>query len=489
MPRVPGVRAYTGWWATMALTRLRGVEDWTTPRRIRALTALALAALLAFAGLTASVLTGARDSADEIGHRAAPQAVRAADLYFALGDMDAQAANLLLLGSDSQYAAQRPAVQATYEQRRKQADADLEQAAEAVGGDPKARKAAQDELDGLGHYEALVGQLTDQENAAKASPGHPPADALASYRQATDLLRTTLLPGADQVAAANAATVDHSYSDEHSALSAGFWELLALGLLALAALAALQRLLAVRFRRLLSPPLLLAGLFTAAGLVWGLAASSAAADQLHTAKVSAYDSVIALGRARAVAYDSNADESRWLLDPSRAAQYEQSYLAKSQQVAGFDAVTQYPQYLPALNDAVAAHRGSESAVPFKGYLGDELRNITFPGEQQAADRLLEDYRTYQADDTTIRALQGQGRLAEAIAFDTGTGHGQSDGDFNQLSDDFDQVIGINQSAFDRAIASSDSDLGAVTAAGLGALAAAALVLTLLAVRPRLREYA
>ncbi|MFE9422061.1 hypothetical protein ACFYNO_03745 [Kitasatospora sp. NPDC006697] len=468
--------------------RLRGAAHWTTPRRVRALTALALAALLAFAGVTASVLTGARDAADEIGHRAAPQAVRAADLYFALSDMDAQAANLLLLGSDGRYAAQRPAVLAAYEQRRKQADADLEQAAESVGGAAGARRAAQDELDGLGRYEALVAQLEDQENAAHAAPGQPPADALASYRQATDLLRATLLPGADTVAANNAATVDHRYGDERSALSAGYWEVLAAGLLALALLAALQRTLAVRYRRLLSPPLLLGGALTAAALVWGLGAAAAADGQLHTAKANAYDSVIALGRARAVAYDSNADESRWLVDPTRAEQYQQAFLTKSQQIAGFDAVTAYPRYLPALNQATAEHRGSAATVPFHGFLGDELRNITFPGEQQAADRVLEDYRTYQSDDTTIRTLQGQGRLGEAIAFDTGTGRGQSDGDFNQLSEDFDQVIAINQSAFDRAVADSDADLGAGAAAGLGALAAAALALTVLAVRPRLREY-
>ncbi|MEU2234932.1 APC family permease [Streptomyces vietnamensis] len=43
---------------------------------------------------------------------------------------------------------------------------------------------------------------------------------------------------------------------------------------------------------------------------------------------------VALSRARAVAYDANADESRYLLDPSRRAAYEQSFLEKSQQLYG-----------------------------------------------------------------------------------------------------------------------------------------------------------
>ncbi|MER7581122.1 hypothetical protein [Kitasatospora sp. NPDC097691] len=67
---------------------------------MRGLTGLSLAALLVAGTLTAAVLGGARDGTDVIGHRAAPQVVRSADLYFALNDMDARAANLLLFGAD-----------------------------------------------------------------------------------------------------------------------------------------------------------------------------------------------------------------------------------------------------------------------------------------------------------------------------------------------------------------------------------------------------
>ncbi|MGC0315667.1 hypothetical protein QBC98_004156 [Kitasatospora acidiphila] len=467
------------------LRRLWVAGYWTTPRRVRALTAAVLAALLLMIGLTASLLTGARDSVDEIGHRTAPQAERAADLYFALGDMDAQAANLLLVGADSQHAGQRDGVHHTYEQRRAQADSDLEQATEAVGGSAAARQAARTELDALGQYEGLVARMDEQEGAAKAGPGHPPADALATYRQATDLLRTQLMPGADQVAKSNADAVDQRYADERSALGIGFWELLGSGLLVLIAIAVLQRTLAVRYRRLLSPPLLLAGVLALAGLIWAVTLTSGTSDRLHTAKVDAYDSVLSLGRAQAVAYDSNADESRWLVDPERAGQYQQSFLDKSQQIAGFDGIADYSGYLPRLSGAVNAHHTSAGEVDFRGYLGDELRNITFPGEQQAADKLLDDYLTYQQDDAKIRDLNGQGKLADAITFDTGTNPGQSDGDFTVLSNDFDTVIGINQQAFHQAVSQSDDDLGAGSAAGLGVLGAGALVL---AVRPRLREY-
>lgn len=91
---------------------------WNTPRLVRALTALVLTAVPAFAATTATVLTGARDGPDTIGHRSGPQAVRATDLSFALDDMDARAANLLLLGADPDHATLRRQTLETYEQRR-----------------------------------------------------------------------------------------------------------------------------------------------------------------------------------------------------------------------------------------------------------------------------------------------------------------------------------------------------------------------------------
>src|SRR5689334_9972436 len=74
----PGSRAPL---AVASATRRRvGRSSWTTPRLVRALTAACLVCVLGLGGAVASVLAGARDGIDAIGHRAAPQAVRAADL-------------------------------------------------------------------------------------------------------------------------------------------------------------------------------------------------------------------------------------------------------------------------------------------------------------------------------------------------------------------------------------------------------------------------
>ncbi|WBP86219.1 hypothetical protein [Kitasatospora cathayae] len=455
---------------------------------MRGLTGLCLVALLGAGTATAAVLGGARDGTDVIGHQAAPQVVRSADLYFALNDMDAQAANLLLFGADPDYTALRKDTLDTYEQRRTQADTDLQRVTEAVAGDAAGQRAVQTVIGELGQYEALVARAQLLEEQAHAPVGRPSADALAAYHQATDLLRQRLLPAVDEVTKANAAVVERNYTDRRDALSGGWWTILVTGLLALAALGLLQRLLAVRFRRLVNVPLAATTLLTLAGLVTALTLTSRVDHQLVVAKSNSFDSVIALSRARAVAYDLNADESRYLTDPARAAAYEQSFLDKTQSFARIDgaALATYNDKLAALADK---HRADHGQVGFGGYLGEELRNITFPGEQEAAERVLAAFQQYQRDDRKIRELNVQGKLKEAVTFDTGTTAGQSNADFDVLSAALEDNQAINQRAFDGAVAATDDDLDAATA-GLGAAAlAAALALTAAGVRPRLREFA
>ncbi|MFI8462074.1 hypothetical protein [Kitasatospora sp. NPDC085464] len=480
----PGSRSPRPWLGRSWRSR----DWWNTPRLVRGLTGLCLAALLAAGAATGAVLDGAREGTDVIGHQAAPQVVRSADLYFALNDMDAQAANLLLFGADPDYTVLRKETLDTYEQRRAQADTDLQRVAEAVAGDQAGQRAVQTVIGELGGYEALVARAQLLEDQAHAPAGRPSADALAAYREATDLLRQRLLPAVDDVTKANAAVVEHNYADQRDALAGGWWWILLTGLVGLGALGLLQRVLAVRFRRLVNVPLAVTSLLALAGLVTALTLTSRADHHLVVAKSNSFDSVIALSRARAVAYDLNADESRYLTDPARAAAYEQSFLDKTQSFARIDGatLTTYNDRLSALADK---HRADHGQVGFGGYLGDELRNITFAGEQDAAERVLAAFQQYQRDDRRIRELNAQGKLKEAVTFNTGLNPGQSNADFGVLSAALEDNQAINQRAFEGAVADGDDDLDATTA-GLGTVAlAVALALTVLGVRPRLREFA
>ncbi|MEE1788294.1 hypothetical protein PUR71_36165 [Streptomyces sp. SP17BM10] len=465
---------------------MSGRAHWTTPRLVRGLTALSLAALVGLGATAAGVLAGARDGTDTIGHGAAPQATRAADLYFALSDMDAQAANLLLIGADPDYTALHKTTLDTYEQRRAQADDDLQRAAQAAGDDPGSQRAVQRVLGELGSYEALVARAQLLEDQARAPAGRPSEEALAAYRQATDLLRQQLLPAADQVTAANEAVVDRVYRQQRSDLSGGWWELAVVGLFALAVLLVLQRTLTVRYHRVVNPALAAVTLLTGIVLAVGLHLVSTADDNLVTAKSNAYDSVIALSRARAVAFDMNADESRYLTDPVLAVTYERTFLEKSQAIVHLGGAT-ITDYGGRLEGAVTEY-GANHTVPFGGYLGTELNNITFAGERDAAERVLTAFRSYQQVDHKIRVLHDAGRLKDAVTLNTGLSKGQSNYEFDQLSKAMGDTIDVNAHAMDAAVADTDDALDGTTATLAAAVLAAALALVAVGVRPRLREY-
>jgi hypothetical protein len=186
-----------------------------------------------------------------------------------------------------------------------------------------------------------------------------------------------------------------------------------------------------------------------------------------------------------VSYDANADESRYLVDPGRAAQYQQAFLVKSDQIADVGPVGIFC-YDAALAADIRAYDHDNSDVRFGGYLGAEFRNITFPGERAAAVRTLLAYQVYERDDRVLRGLAKSDRTA-AVAFDIGTAASQSDGAFNRYDAALSSVIAINSRAFSAAVAAGQGGIG--WDVGFPAGVAVILALLVLAgVWPRLAEY-
>ncbi|HWG24030.1 hypothetical protein [Actinospica sp.] len=430
-----------------------------TPRRLKLLTA-ALALLGLLLGLI-SALGLTRDSASLSSLKSRTTEVSATgELYYRLNDMDAQAANLLLVGYHPARGFSVPtSVNAAasfnaYNTDRSAADADLELIAE----NPSLSSQAKALLDSLGSYEADVADAfyVDQQAATGQQPATPPAEALAEYETASAILHGSMLPASSQIAATDGQEVDSSYSSDHSAMSLFGYAVLVLGLIAVAALMLGNHYYARRFRRRLS--WLSAGAIVAlvTGLL-GLSTQLTAADHLHVAKHEAYDSIYALDRAQAVSDDANADESRWLLE-NRGPELQTSFLQKVAEVGG-------------------AGRG--------GYLGTELDNITFPGEGQAATAAAQAFDTYLQDDKRIRSDANGGELAAAVALDIGTAPGQSNADFNAYMAALGRVIQINTAQFDAAV---DSGVGASAWAELVIGGLLLLAFVLQAGHLRLREY-
>jgi hypothetical protein len=473
---------------SLAAPFLSAVLPRTTPARLRA----AVCALAVLAGVLAAVIAtasgGVTGDFQTIGQRDTPEVTAATGLYFSLNDMDAQVANVLLVGNDTALASDRAQDMATYSSDRSAAGTDLQQAAVTAAGSPAAQRELRTVLNDIGQYEALAADaiLTDQQSGGTADrPGHTPATPLAYYRQATDLMRTGILPTVSTLTSVNSGELDGTYQTGQSGATTGIAVTVGVGLFLLVVLVAFQIYLAKRFRRIVNPALAAATVLALAVTIAAAVHLGAEKTHLTVAKVDAFDSVLALSQARAVSYDANADESRWLVDPGRAAEYQQAFQAESQRLASVGNVSIFG-YDAALAADISAYDRNDNDVTFGGYLGAEFRNITFPGERAAAVRALLAYQVYERYDRELRATATT-NLPAAVAFDIGTSPGQSDWAFNRYSAALTSVIAINENAFTAAIGAGEGG-GAWNGVLPAAAAALLLALVLLGVRPRLAEY-
>jgi hypothetical protein len=198
---------------------------WSTPGRIRALAAVCLVATIIVFAVTATSLSSMRSGVAVIGHRTSPEVVGASGVYFALNDMDAQVANILLV-ADQNLGGSRQDLVKLYEADRLTVDHNLQQIAALAAKDPASQQQVQAVLDGLGSYEALAAQAMLLEQGA-TSPARPPAAALAAFTQATDLMHQNLLPAAKGLIDANGATLDRTYRNRRASTgSALLWVVL-----------------------------------------------------------------------------------------------------------------------------------------------------------------------------------------------------------------------------------------------------------------------
>ena len=400
--------------------------------------------------------------------------------------MDAQVANVLLVGGYPALSGGQARNLAIYAADRAAADRDLQQATLAEAGHTAAEAQLAAVLDRLGQYQALAADAVLTSQQAHGAGGRAAASAVAYFQQATDLMQATILPTVQSLTAVSGTKLDAAYQDGKTAAGNGIAWVTVLGLLLAAALIALQVRLTVRFRRLVNPALAAANVLALALVAVTADRLDAEAGQLTVAEQDAFSSIQALTLARAIGYDANADESRYLVDPARAAQYQQAFLSKSQQIAAVGPVS-YSGYEPALAADIAAYERDHSDVRFGGYLGAEFRNITFPGERQAAVAALLAFQRYERDDQTLRAT-ARTSPAAAVAYDTGSAASQSDGAFSAYDTALSAVIAVNSTAFTTAVAAGQEDAGpaSLSFAVLAGLLIAALAYA--GVRPRLAEY-
>lgn len=147
-------------------------------------------------------------------------------------------------------------------------------------------------------------------------------------------------------------------------------------------------------------------------------------------------------------------------------------------------------YGPAVFDVLDAYHTNQAVIAFGGYLGTEMRNITFPGERTEAERALAAYQAYQRDDQTLRAMAtGAGADPVAtVAFDIGLTPNDSDYDFAKYDDGLVSLIQINRDAFSAAVHNGQSAVAPWTAAVPVVGAVLVLLLAAVGIGPRIAEY-
>lgn len=309
------------------------------------------------------------------------------------------------------------------------------------------------------------------ELASRAQSLHAGGDhggALGALRLATGLMHDRILPQAAALDRANRDDMDRRYDRSQHASRLHELEALLAGGLLLTILVAAQWFVRARMRRRLVPALLAATLLSGAFTASLVGRFRDSREDLRVARDDAFNSIHLLWRARALAYDARGDEDRYLLGRAGSGAYASGFVVKVSQLS---------------STAGDPRLGAEP----RGLLIDELHNVTFQGEAQAAQAALAALSEFVLVDGRIRTSEAQGQHAQAVDLAIGGGAGQAGAVFARLDAALERATMINQDAFDAVLRAADDGLR--RAGWLDpALALAIALAAWLGVRPRLREY-
>jgi hypothetical protein len=440
------------------------VRAWDTPQRLHmALVATGVGAAIFFV-LVMVAVGQLRGAIQTVAKDAYPSIIAAQHIRASLADMDANAANEMIAKPGDNMDAIK-----AYEDKRGDVADNIVNAAQNITY-PAEREQILKITQGFAQYEELI---------AQSRSFHERGDAamLASYRQATVVLHT-MLDDAMKLDKINNDELEAAYGRQRLLTGLLLAVVFVAGFALLAVLVRTQLFLLHHMNRIINPGLLGATALLGLFLLVTLLQLAGANSQLKTAKEDAFDSIHALWQARAVAFDGNGAESRWLLDRPWADKYAKQF---------YDASDVLVKLKPGENaDPVAAARsqGKGNGAPL---LATEINNVTFPGEKEAAEKMLRAYAEYFAIDGEIRRLHLSGDHDAAVALCIGADPHESNWAFDEFDKALDETMQVNQTHFDEAVASGQASVRAI---GLlnPFIALGIVLLAFVGLRPRMQEY-
>ncbi|BCB75809.1 protein kinase G-activating protein GlnX [Phytohabitans flavus] len=424
----------------------------------------AVVAAAAVMAATSLLMSSVQGQVRTIGAEAAPQAATASDLYFALSDLDAQVARLVLIGNAEAQAGSQIDALSTYRERSLQLDADLEGALSTATTDEE-RGTVRELLNGLAVYRQWAWQaLTVIWQAPPQPPGKLPPAALGYYGQATNVLHFELLPTAQRLRDASQARLDDAYDAQRATELVGIALVVLLGGALTILLISLQRWFGRHFRRRVNPALLLATIVTVGLVVWSAALLSVEGQRLRDAHRDSFAPYLALSHAQAISYDAAADTSRYLLSGNLPL-YQQDFTRKS----------------TCLVDGGQCGSGGDALDGGLAVLADG------PVGVRKGDEVRERWLGYQRDHDRIVALADAGQTEAAIDALTGIKRGEAAFDFYYYDVAISEIATAQKQSFDVAFEDAEGLLTGWSVIPL-VVFGAVILLVVAGVWPRLAEY-
>ncbi|MFZ6861365.1 hypothetical protein ACO0K7_01885 [Undibacterium sp. Ji67W] len=372
-----------------------------------------------------------RSVVNTVGKDAVPSIVAAEQIRAGLADAHTNLMDLFLLKEE----ANGPSGTA-YMAAMNQAHDKLLLAAQNITFGDEERKPILTAMTQLSEYERVVGM---------AMVTKEPHDLLL---KADALMREHILPAVVELDKANFKHLASSYTEGRQTAKNYYVTFLLLSMLLIVALIEAQVKMFALFKRIVNPVMLSGLLICIASVSYMVIKIDQISSDLRIAKEDAFDSVHVLSQARALAYTANSQESMYLLMNDKQAQAKQTVLFE-------DAADKiFSSKIGAANALIA----NPKELKGRGLLADELANVTFPGEHQAAVDTLKAWVDYVYIDKEIRQLENSGKHEQAVALCVGKLEHQSDWAFDRFNAALSKTLMINQIQFDDGIARAKSSI-------------------------------